>query len=155
MEDFTTTDRLIFSAKISLFSPFVYFVEEYIFNDWNMLISVLALLFVDAAAMMLRAIMDKDYTIPEGIKSFSLKTMAVALTLLGLSIIDLATVKGLQMEALGIINTGFYTAMFGFLGISILTHAYSIFPIEPIRLLLVKLKQLFESDGTDKNSKPS
>jgi len=139
-------NKLVFALKSLAFTPVIYFIEKYIWNDWNLLITVILLLLGDALALLIRSLFDKNYSLNQAFGSFGLKTVSIALVVYGVGVFDQATIKGNHIEILKIINTGFYTMILGFLLISFLTNIYKIYPWKPIEKMLNKLNRLFENE---------
>ena len=136
--------KFIFSFKSLVFTPIVWFIEQYIWSDWNLLITIILLLFLDGSALCLRAILNKSYTIAEAMRNFGVKTLSIALVVFAIGVFDSATVKGNQIQVLELINYGFYTMLLAFLFISLLTNIYKIYPLEFIKKMIDKLNRLFE-----------
>lgn len=140
----TLQAKLIFAFKSVVFTPVIFFIEKYIWNDWNLLITVVLFVLGDALALLIRAIADKDFTLNQAFSSFGLKTISVSFVVFGIGVFDQATIKGNHLEMVEMINTGFYTMILAFLFISLLTNTYKIYPWEPIKKILEKITKLIE-----------
>jgi len=126
--------------KSLAFTPIVFFVEKYVFNDWNFIVSILLLLILDGLTLVILALVKENYTVIEGLTEFGKKTFATTMTVICLGIIDLASVKIEAGIVIDWINSGFYSVLLGFLGVGILNTIYKIYPWEPIKYLLDKFE---------------
>jgi hypothetical protein len=139
MYNWTIEDKLVIAFKAFVFGPVIYFIETYVFRDWDFLITVLLLIFIDAMVMSVRGITDRTYKIETAFRAFAAKTMAITFTLMCVSIIDLALIDGQNSMIIGWINGGFYSVLLVFIGVSILKNIYQIYPLELISDILNKL----------------
>ena len=144
MYNWTIGDKLVIAFKAFLFGPIIYFIESYVFNDWNFLITVVLLLFLDALVLSIMALLIRDYKIEEAFRSFLLKSLAISLTIIVISIIDLSFIRGEKPLAIQWVNMGFYAVLLTFIGISILKNIYRIYPWDAIKYLLDKLDKFKE-----------
>jgi hypothetical protein len=136
--------KLYFALKFTIFTPLIYFIEKFIWNDWNLLITVILFIFLDAFALLLRSLTDKSFSFNTAFKSFGLKTSSISLVIFGIGVFDQAMIKGQPIEVLEMINYGFYTMILGFMFISFLTNIYHIYPWPPIKKILDKMNNWFE-----------
>jgi hypothetical protein len=132
--------KLVFGFKASILTPLIWFIETYVFNDWDFLITIVLLVLFDGVVMIILSLVSREFMVLDGLKNFALKSFAVTTTVLCLSIIDLAVIKGEASAVLDFINSGFYSILLGFMGASILKNIYRIYPWEPIEILLDKLE---------------
>lgn len=149
--NFGMEQKFILALKASVLTPLVWFIEKYVFNDWDFLITIVLLVLFDGAVMIVLSLIKRDYKVLDGLKNFALKSLAVSMTVLCLSIIDLALVKGQGSGVLDWVNSGFYSILLGFMGASILKNIYLIYPWDFIEYLLDKLEskhKIKKDDGS-------
>lgn len=142
-------EKLIFALKASAITPFIWFIERYVFNDWDFLITLALLVLADAIIIIALTFANRGYLIVHGLRDFTLKTFALAMTVICLSIIDLALIKGEGSAVIDFINSGFYSVMLGFMFASILKNLHMIYPWDFIEHLLdtFNLKKKKKIDG--------
>ena len=160
MYNWTFQDNLLIAAKAFVFGPIIYFIEQYIFNDWNFLITVVVLIFVDAIVMTFRALTELEYKIVDAFKQFASKTFATVFTIMCISVIDLALIRGETNIIIEWVNGGFYAVLLVFFGVSILKNIYHIYPLEVISDILDRIDKWkgkpddnginIKKNGTDK-----
>jgi hypothetical protein len=136
--------KFIFAYKTTIFAPLIYFIEQFIWQDWNLLVTILLLLFMDGFALFIRAMISKDYQITDAMKNFGTKTLSISLVIFGIGVFDSATINNEPLEFLALINYGFYTSLLAFLFISLLTNIYKIYPLEFIGKMIDKLTKIYE-----------
>jgi hypothetical protein len=136
--------KLLFSLKSSIFSPIIWFIEEYIWSDWNLLVTILLFLFADGIALTIRGIIKNDYSITDAMNNFGLKTVSISLVVFGIGVFDSATINGNSIDVFSFVNYGFYTMLLAFMFISLLTNIYKIYPLEIIKKIIDKLTNIFE-----------
>jgi phage-related holin len=139
MYNWTIEDKIIIAFKAFIFGPVIYFIETYVFRDWDLLITILLLIFIDAMVMSVRALSDRTYKIETAFRAFAAKTMAITFTIMCVSVIDLALIDGKNSIIIEWINGGFYSVLLVFIGVSILKNVYQIYPLEFISDILNKL----------------
>jgi hypothetical protein len=144
MESFTS--KLIFAFKSLAFTPVIWFIEKFIWNDWNLLITVVLFIFLDGVALLMRSLVDKQFAMTQAIRSFGIKTMSISLVVLGIGIFDSALINGQPIDMIRMVNYGFYTMILAFMFMSFLNNVYRIYPWEPIKKILDKLNRLFENE---------
>lgn len=140
----TLYSKFIFASKSIVFTPIIWFIETYVWTDWNLLISISLLILLDGVVLGFKALIRKDYDAAKGLRDFGLKTFGIAITIAGVGVLDNAMIRNDSVEALQAINYGFYTMILAFLFISLLTNIYKIYPIEPIRKMIERLNKIFE-----------
>jgi len=119
--------------------PIIYFIERFIWNDWDFLTTLALLILCDGLVMGVRAIIDRKYEIIKAFQDFSIKTLALTLTVLCTGILDNAVIKGEKHFFIDIVNSGFYAVLLLFVGISILKNIYGIYPLDIINEILKKI----------------
>ena len=139
MYNWTIEDKIIIALKAFIFGPVIYFIETYVFRDWDFLITILLLIFIDAMVMSVRGLTDRTYRIETAFRAFAAKTLAITFTLMCVSVIDLAMIHGKNSIIIEWINGGFYSVLLVFIGVSILKNIYHIYPLEIISDILDRL----------------
>lgn len=139
MYNWTFQDNLLIAAKAFVLGPIIYFIEQYVFNDWSFLISIVLLLFVDGFIMTVRGLTERDYKMEKAFREFASKTFATVFTIMCISIVDLALIRGETNMIIEWVNGGFYAVLLTFFMVSILKNLYHIFPLDFISDILDKV----------------
>jgi hypothetical protein len=119
--------------------PIMYFIERFIWNDWDFLTTLVLLILCDGLVMGIRSLLDHKYLIMHAFRDFAMKTLALTLTVLCTGLLDNAVIKGEASLLIEIVNSGFYAVLLLFVAISILKNIYGIYPLDFINDLLNKL----------------
>lgn len=133
-------------------TPVFYLVERYIFNDWDFLISLMLLFFLDTVVGSTAAVIEGVFRPTIGVKRFGLKLMGYTLTILCIGIMDNTLISGKASWLEGIIDAGAFAVMIAFEGASVLKNIYRIYPFEPIKVLLKKI-EIYYNKQRDKVEK--
>jgi phage-related holin len=149
MYNWTIQDKMIIAFKAFIFGPIIHFIETYVFNDWDFLVTVLLLMFIDAIIMTVRALMQRTYKIETAFNDFFKKTLAITFTITCISIIDLALIDGERSVFIDWVNGGFYSVLLMFINVSILKNIYHIYPLPIIADILDKVDKW---KGKNKNN---
>ena len=136
--------KILFASKSIVFTPVIWFIETFIWSDWNLLITIVLLLLLDASALLIRSLVNAGYSITDAMRNFGVKTLSISLVIFGIGVFDSATIRGNSIDILELVNYGFYTMLLTFLFISLLTNIYKIYPLEIIKKLIEKLNKIFE-----------
>jgi hypothetical protein len=119
--------------------PIIYFIERFIWNDWDFLTTLVLLILCDGMVMAIRSLLDRKYEIIHAFRDFAMKTLALTLTVLCTGLLDNAVIKGEASLFIEIVNSGFYAVLLLFVGISILKNIYGIYPLDFINDLLNRI----------------
>jgi len=119
--------------------PVMYFIERFIWNDWDFLTTLVLLILCDGLVMGVRSFVDHKFQIIHAFRDFTMKTIALTLTVLCTGLLDNAVIKGEASLLIEIVNSGFYAVLLLFVAISILKNIYGIYPLDFINDLLNKL----------------
>lgn len=146
-------EKLTFGIHMAIYgTPIVYFIEKYIFNDWNFLISLFLMVMMDTLLGAIAAAKEGKFSSKEGVKGFGIKVGSLAATLVCIGIIDNATIAGKGSILEGVIDAGAFAIMMAFEGISVLKNIYRIKKFEVIVWLLQKLDVLTSIKKKDEES---
>ena len=121
-------------------TPVMYLFEKYIFSDWDFLISLMLLFFLDTFVGSLAAIVEGKFKPTLGFKLFAIKFICYTITILCIGIMDNTLISGQANWMEGIIDAGAFAVMIAFEGASVLKNVYRIYPFQIIQLLLRKLE---------------
>lgn len=133
-------------------TPAFYLVERYVFNDWDFLISLILLFFLDTIVGSVAAMIEGVFKPTVGVKRFGLKLIGYTLTILCIGIMDNTLISGRANWLEGVIDAGAFAIMISFEGASVLKNIYRIYPFEPIKLLLAKI-EIYYNKQKDKVEK--
>lgn len=120
----------------------LFFIEKYIFNDWDFLVSLFILVFFDTIFGSLRAIKEGRFKVRTGLSGFALKIIILACTVFAIGVIDNSTIAGESTWFEGYIDAGAFAIMLGFEGASVLRNLYALKPSPIIEYVLQKLDML-------------
>jgi hypothetical protein len=130
--------RWLFGLKMSILTPVIFFIEKYVFNDWGILISVFMMLLIDGGAMLMRVIWGRNFKAETAMAMFAKNSLSIAVVIFSTSVMDLARLKGAEIESLAFFHVGIYVIIFSYLLASIMTNVYGAFQVELIRQLIEK-----------------
>lgn len=133
-------------------TPAIYLVERYIFNDWDFLISLMLLFFLDTLVGSVAAMIEGVFKPTIGVRRFGLKLIGYTLTILCIGIMDNTLISGRANWLEGVIDAGAFAIMISFEGASVLKNIYRIYPFEPIKVLLSKI-EIYYNKQKDKVEK--
>lgn len=125
-------------------TPTLYIFEKYVFNDWDFLVSLCLLVFLDTLFGSVASLIDGTFKPSEGLKKFGLKVLALTGTLLCIGVIDNALIAGERNWLSGVIDAGAFAIMMGFEGASVLKNLYRIYPLEVVKNLLSRLEVYYD-----------
>lgn len=121
-------------------TPITFLFQKYVFNDWDFLVSLMLLFFLDTLVGSIAAMIEGIFKPTIGMKRFGLKLIGYTLTILCIGIMDNTLIGGRENWMEGIIDAGAYAVMIAFEGASVLKNIYRIYPFEPVKILLKKLE---------------
>lgn len=122
-------------------SPVLFFFEKYVFNDWDIFISVFLIFFVDTITDTIATLVEqRRIRLTKELIKFVSKFFAIVLTFLCIGIVDNALIGGNTNVLSGIIDATAFAVLLGFEVASTLKNIYRIYPWEPIKHLLAKLE---------------
>jgi hypothetical protein len=133
-------------------TPISILFQRYVFNDWDFLVSLMLLFFLDTFVGSVAAIIERDFRPTFGIRLFSLKLIGYTMTIICIGIMDNTLIAGKSNWLEGIIDSGAFAIMIAFEGASVLKNIYRIYPFEPIKLLLKKM-EIYYNTQQDKIEK--
>lgn len=133
-------------------TPISILFQRYIFNDWDFLVSLMLLLFLDTFVGAMAAFIERDFRPTFGIKRFVLKLIGYTMTIVCIGIVDNTLIAGKANWLEGIVDSGAFAVMISFEGASVLKNIYRIYPFEPIKLILKKL-EIYYNKQQDKVEK--
>lgn len=122
------------------FTPMLYLFEKYIFNDWDYLVSLMLLFFLDTFVGALAAVVEGKFKPTIGLKGFGLKLIGYTLTIACIGIIDKTLIAGKANILEGVVDAGAFAIMISFEGASVLKNIYRIYPFKPIKIILSRLE---------------
>lgn len=147
------SQKTAFGAHMLLYgTPITFLFERYVFNDWDFLISLMLLFFLDTVVGSAAAIVEGKFKPTIGMKRFGLKLIGYTLTILCIGVMDKALISGKANWMEGVIDAGAFAVMLAFEGASVLKNIYRIYPFEPIKHLLAKL-EIYYNKQKDKVEK--
>lgn len=129
----------ILSFSVGL--PVLTFVERYIFNDWDVLISVSILMFTDTVFGLVASIKNSTFSATKGMTMFLIKLATMAGILMCLGTIALST-SGDSILFGDVVKNGCYSVLIVFEGMSVLKNIYKVKQISAIKTILEKIKAL-------------
>lgn len=136
-------EKLMFGFHMGTYgASLLFFVERYIFNDWDFLVSLFILVFFDTIFGCVRAIKEKRFKVRNGLVGFALKIVILACTVFAIGVIDNSRIAGESTWFQGYVDAGAFAIMLGFEGASVLRNLYAIKPSPIIEFVLKKLDLL-------------
>lgn len=136
-------EKIIFGFHMGTYgASFLFFVERYIFNDWDFLVSLFILVFFDTIFGCLRALKEGRFKVRDGVTGFALKIIILACTVFAIGVIDNSRIAGESTWFQGYVDAGAFAIMLGFEGASVLRNLYALKPIPIIEFVLKKLDLL-------------
>lgn len=129
----------LFSFSVGM--PILTFVERYVFNDWDVLISVSVLMFIDTVFGLMASIKNSTFSASKGLYMFLVKLATMAGILICLGTITLST-SGDHILFGDVIKNGCYSVLIVFEGMSVLKNIYKVKRVPAIRTILEKVKSL-------------
>jgi len=151
-------DSLNISQKINLTilsvgygAPILAFFELYIFKDWNFLVSIVLLVFLDSIVGGISAFISKEFSTKTLYKKLSIKIFAITIAIVVIGILKNAVIGGYNNVMSTWIDSSLYAIMLGFEGASVLKNCYKIYPWEPIKLILKKLDVYYKKKENEKD----
>lgn len=137
------SEKLVFGFHMGIYgTQLLYFVERYIFNDWDFLVSLSLLVLFDTCLGAVRAVKERRFSVRTGMVGFGLKVVILACTIVAIGVIDNSRIAGDSSWFKGYIDAGAFAIMLGFEGVSVLRNLYSLKPMPVIEWLLKKLDLL-------------
>jgi hypothetical protein len=138
-----------------LTAPWIDYVEKFVFNDWNLLISLGLLILLDTVTGVWRALKKKD---PNG-KGFTKRGFSKIITklivyvgwLLLIGVLEKATIEGRPNIVTDWIHTGAITILMIREAISAGENLLAIRPDGRLKKIVEKLSDFFETDKEKKN----
>lgn len=137
--------------SFSIGSPLLTFIELYVFKDWNFLISIILLVFLDSVTGGISAVIKGNFSGVEFIKKLSIKMFALTVTIVCVGVLKNAVIGGNNNFMSTWIDSSLYAIMLGFEGSSVLKNCYKIYPWEPIKVILQKLDVYYHKKVDAKN----
>lgn len=145
------SEKLIFGFHMGTYGAgLLFFVEKYIFNDWDFLISLFILVFLDTIFGCLKAVKEKRFKVRAGLTGFALKIIILACTVFAIGVIDNSRIAGESTWFQGYVDAGAFAIMLGFEGASVLRNLYALKPSPIIEFVLKKLDLLTYIEKNDK-----
>lgn len=121
-------------------TPVLLVFERYVFNDWDFLVSLMLLFFLDTFVGSVAAVIEGVFKPTIGIKRFGLKLIGYTMTVICIGIMDNTLIGGRANWLEGLVDAGAFAVMISFEGASVLKNIYRIYPFEPIKAILKKLE---------------
>lgn len=147
------SQKLSFGLHMAMYgTPVLMFFQKYVFNDWDFLISLMLLFFLDTAVGSLAAMVEGIFKPTIGAKRFGLKLIGYTMTIICIGIMDNTLIAGRANWLEGVVDAGAFAIMIAFEGASVLKNIYRIYPFEPIKFLLKKL-EIYYNKQQDKVEK--
>lgn len=144
------SQKTAFGLHMAIYgTPVLMIFEKYVFNDWNFLISLMMLFFLDTLVGSIAAMVEGVFKPTIGVKKFGFKLIGYTMTVICIGIMDNALIAGQANWMEGIIDSGAFAVMIAFEGASVLKNVYRIYPFEPIKLLLRRL-EIYYNKNQDK-----
>lgn len=142
------SEKLIFGVHMSTYgASLLFFVERYVFNDWDFLVSLSILILLDTILGVKVASKNNLFQAKLGIKGFATKLVILACTVIAIGVIDNSKIGGESSWFSGYVDAGAFAIMLGFEAISVLRNAYILKPSPVIEWLLKKLDMLTYIDN--------
>jgi phage-related holin len=139
------SQKAAFAAHIAIYgTPVIYLFERYVFNDWDFLISLLLLFFMDTFVGSVASIIEGKFKPTLGAKMFGIKMIGYTFTVICIGIMDNALIGGRVNWLEGVIDAGAYAILMAFEGASVLKNIYRIYPFEPIKIILAKIEIYYD-----------
>lgn len=137
IEDSIILQKLLLSFKlISIGTPFLLFVEKYIFSDWDYLIGFMLLVGLNTVTGSIAAAIAKEFSTKLFYKKLGLKIFGITIVLAGVGILKKLKIDGDENYLSDIIDAGIYSLMGGLEFLKMLKNAYRIYPHQIIRYLI-------------------
>jgi phage-related holin len=147
------SQKTAFGLHMAIYgTPIALIFERYVFNDWDFLISLLMLFFLDTVVGSIAAMVEGIFKPTIGAKRFGLKLIGYTLTIICIGIMDNTLISGRANWLEGVVDAGAFAIMIAFEGASVLKNIYRIYPFEPIKFLLRKL-EIYYNKQQDKIEK--
>lgn len=139
-------EKLIFGVHMGIYgTQLLYFIEKYIFNDWDFLVSLSLLVVFDTVLGIKIALNQGVFKVKKGLNGFATKVIVLACTIASIGIIDNSKIGGQTSWFEGYIDAGAFAIMLGFEGISVLRNLYILKPTPLIEQMLQKLDLLIKN----------
>jgi phage-related holin len=141
---FTVKEKLTLAfLSFSLGLPILTFIERYVFNDWDVLISVSILMLTDTLFGLIASIKSSTFSATKGMSMIFIKiaTMAGILVCLGTIALSNAGNNALFGE---VFKNGCYSVLIVFEAISVLKNIYKVKQYQSIKSILEKVKNLIK-----------
>lgn len=137
------SEKIIFGFHMGTYgASLLFFIERYVFNDWDFLVSLFILVFFDTIFGCARAIKEGRFRVRNGLSGFALKIIILACTVFAIGVIDNSRIAGESTWFQGYVDAGAFAIMLGFEGASVLRNLYAIKPSPIIEFVLKKLDLL-------------
>ena len=147
------SQKTAFGLHMAMYgTPVLVIFEKYVFNDWDFLVSLLLLFFLDTLVGSFAAIVEGIFKPTIGVKRFGLKLIGYTMTIICIGIMDNALIAGKSNWLEGVVDAGAFAIMIAFEGASVLKNIYRIYPFPTIKYLLKKL-EIYYNKQTDKVEK--
>lgn len=147
------SQKTAFGLHMAMYgTPVLVIFEKYVFNDWDFLVSLMLLFFLDTLVGSCAAIVEGVFKPTIGVKRFGLKMIGYTVTIICVGIMDNALIAGRANWLEGFIDAGAFAVMIAFEGASVLKNVYRIYPFGSIKFLLKKL-EIYYNKQQDKVEK--
>ena len=146
--DFFNTSVVIEKINLSLKllfigTPLVLFIEEYVFSDWDFLISLMLLVGLNTVVGSIAASIAGEFSAKLFYKKLGIKVFGIAIVLLGVGILKKAKIDGEENQLSDLLDAGFYALMGGLELLSLLKNAYKIYPWEVIKYAIESIQSYY------------
>jgi hypothetical protein len=125
--------------KAFIYTPIIWFIERFIFSDWDFGISLLIALLFDGFISIMVSLFRKDISVLKMLTEWSLRSMVLALGVIAVSIVDKALIEGNKNELIDWVHSGFLVIFLVAILAGILNNLYMIYPAEWIKEALKKI----------------
>lgn len=139
------SQKTAFGLHMAIYgTPVLYLFERYVFNDWDFLISLMLLFFMDTFVGAFASIIEGKFKPTLGARMFVVKLIGYVFTVICIGIMDNTLIGGRVNWLEGVVDAGAYAILMSFEGASVLKNIYRIYPFEPIKIMLAKLEIYYD-----------
>lgn len=140
----TILDWFSVGMKLLFFgTPILLFIEQYVFSDWDFLISLMLLVGLNTIVGSVAASVAGEFSTKLFYRKLGIKIFGISIVLLGVGILKKAKIDGEENYLSELLDAGFYSLMGGLELLSLLKNAYKIYPWEPIKYAIESIQTFY------------
>jgi hypothetical protein len=128
------------------------FFEQYIFNDWDFLVSLVLIILFDTLFGVILSIKNKNFSAMYGISRIVIKLLYITLGVMLIGIISNIRIDGETSLLYEYVDAGLFSVLIGFESMSALKNLYNLNPPtiikKPIEKIIHKMSKWLEYDDS-------